>query len=499
ERATARIVTKAGAKLQAVGADGTRFSLAIPKGALLSPLAIRITPVRRVVGLPTGTELAFALDLQPHGLVFSRAAWLTVQTKVAQDVKSGLAIDDAKVASLQPIGHNAHGYVIPVAHFSGTGGVRLPGGFGEWPNMQPGGASAGSLQNNAIGAGGPINLPPTFTPPEPPATTPPPGGLGGDSAGDNGANTAPGEASNGGDPTLAGDISGYVQQQAEQQLNGNEGSDDGARAALVGRIVNVIDVLAKECVAGNPAKIVDIMRWEARGMMLGMDDDEAQAARQDKIIQACTRFELVLTGKFFFDAPPVFHIGDAISLSVPLEFTGAAHEGEADTPIKPTGYDRGGELLDVFAQGIGAAAGINVPNDQTKNTYVHCTVAAGHIHVAALATNMYKDNGPVIALTFNTTRQSAVTCDGGVGTFEIPPFVTMTDELRGLGVAEATASGFLLKTFNRGSGNPYATHEIHRQLAQAAGSVSVDWTFKVNFAPGKLPPPTPSGSGPSAG
>ncbi len=282
-------------------------------------------------------------------------------------------------------------------------------------------------------------------------------------------------------------------------MSGKENAYDGARAAIVKRIVNVIDGLAKECIGGQPGKIVDIMRWEARGMFLGMDDDEAQAARQDQIIKACTRFELVLNGKFFFDVPPVFHIGDELTVSVPLEFTGAAHEGDADAPIHPTGYDRGGELLDVFAQGVGMAAGVNVPNNYSKNNYVHCTTDPGRVKVSALATNMYKDNGPAIAVSFNTTRQTAVTCDAGVGTFNVPPFVTMTDELQGLGVSEATAEGFMLRTFTRtGAAKPYATHEIHKSLSQGPGKVSVDWTFKVNFAPGKLPPPA-SAAAPTQG
>src|SRR5260221_2948767 len=213
EHATARTVGTAGAIVKAVGADGTRYSLAIPKGALSSPLSIRVTPVPAVAALPIGTDLAFAVDFQPHGLVFGRPAWLTVKTNGADDVKSGLAIDDANIASLQPIGHNAHGYLIPVAHFSGTGGVRLPGGFGPWPSAQPGGAGAGSLQNNAIGNGRPIVLPPDFVPPVPPGNTTPPGAAAG-AAGSDGANTAPGATAArggaGGAPTLSQDTAAHL-------------------------------------------------------------------------------------------------------------------------------------------------------------------------------------------------------------------------------------------------------------------------------------------------
>lgn len=481
ERATSHTVGPAGANLVAVGRDGTRYKLSVPKGALASPVVIRVSPVRSIAGLPSGTRLAFAVDLAPHGLVFARAAWLTVRPPAGSGVQSGLAIDDSGVASLAPIGHNAHGYMLAVAHFSGTGGVRLPGGFGQWQNLQPGGSIAGSIQTGAISAGGPITVPPTFPPPPSPPPTAGPDPAPGDTPG----------TSTSSDPTLQHDIGDYLQQQADAQLTGNEntaGSDAG-RAALVGRIVHVIDDLASQCVAGDPAKIVDIVVWQQRGMLLGMDDAAAEAARQQAIFEACSRFELVASGKFFFDAPPVFHVGDEIDLKVPLEFTGTGHGGSASATIRPTGYDRGGELLDVFAQGMGIAAGVNVPNNPAQNDYVHCTTDPGTIRGTAEATDMYTRAGPKIALSFATTRQSSVTCDGGVGTFQIPPFVTMTSELRGLGVTEATASGFQLTKLERSGGaTPYAHEEIHKKLSVGQGSITADWTFTVDFAPGKLPP-----------
>ena len=496
EHTTARTVGAAGGVLTATGADGTHFSLSIPAHALVSPVGIRMTPVRSVSGFAAGTQLAFAVDFQPHGLVLDRAAWLTVQPAAGATVQAGLAVDDHDIASLQPIGHGAHGYVLPVAHFSGTGGVNLPGGFGWWGGHMPGGAGAGALQNNAIGDKGPIDLPGVFPPPST-GSGPPPAGLGNDGDSGSGPNTAPTTPDNGpgSDPTLAQDIADYLQQQASAQLNGTDSGDDSARAGLVKRIVNVIDELARECVAGDPSKIVDIIRWEARGQMLGIDDDRAQAARQDQIIAACTRFELVFTGKSYLDATSAIHIGDAITVTVPLEFNGVAHEGEATATVQPAGYDRGGEFLDVFAQGIGMAAGVDVPNNINQNDYVHCTTQPGTIHTSALVTNMYKDAGPAVALTFSTTSQSTVACDGGVGSFQVPPFVTMPDMLRGLGIAEATDSGLVMPKFTKtGGATPYATHTLHGEIAQGPGRFCTDWSFKINFAPGKLPPPAPAGS-----
>jgi len=48
----------------------------------------------------------------------------------------------------------------------------------------------------------------------------------------------------------------------------------------------------------------------------------------------------------------------------------------------------------------------------------------------------------------------------------------------------------LLKSFKKtGKAVPYAKAEIHKELAQGAGKIATDWTFTINFAPGKLPPP----------
>ncbi len=494
EKPSSGAVGPAGGHVAAVAADGTRYDLAVPKGALASAVTIRVTPVGSIAGLPNDTKLAFAVDLAPHGLLFRHAAWLSVRPAAPVAVRAGLAIDDTNVASLAPIGHNAHGYFLAVAHFSGTGGVNLPGGFGPWPNLQPGGPIAGAIQNSAISAGGPITVPATFPPP--PAPTPDPGTGTGSGSGLTGGSGASGSSSTS-DPTLSQDLSQYLQQLADDQLTGGEGSD-AERAALVQRIERVIDELAAQCVNGmDPTKIVDILGWQARGMLLGMDDDSAQSDRQSAIVAACTRFELVASGKLFFDAPPVFHIGDAIDATVPLELSGIAHEGSASAPIQPTGYDRGGELLDVFAQGLGMAAGVNVPNNLAHNDYVHCTTDPGTIRVDALAAGLYKTGGPKLSLSFATTRQSSVSCDANVGTFQMPPFVTMTDMLQGLGVSEATASGFLLTSFQRsGTAKPYAHEEIHKELSVGQGSLRTDWTFTINFAPGKLPPPV-SGTSPA--
>jgi hypothetical protein len=66
-----------GGTLTATGANGTRYTLTFPPGALLSDETITMTPVATVQGSPLGTLLG-AVDLAPNGLQMLQAATLKI-------------------------------------------------------------------------------------------------------------------------------------------------------------------------------------------------------------------------------------------------------------------------------------------------------------------------------------------------------------------------------------------------------------------------------------
>ncbi|MCZ7528497.1 MAG: hypothetical protein M5U14_20265 [Acidimicrobiia bacterium] len=197
-----------------------------------------------------------------------------------------------------------------------------------------------------------------------------------------------------------------------------------------------------------------------------------------------------------FDAPPVFHIGDSIELVVPLEYIGGWHEGSADGTVTPVGYDRGTEVLDVFAWGLGPLVGIDVPNDLTRNDYVHCSVAPGRGSVKVVAAGLFADDGPLVSVALATAAEAQVSCSDPVGTFGFPPFVTDVEELLETGIPEATDVGLFLQGWEHpGGGSPWATKEIHHQLSEEGVTLTIGWHFTIEHAPGELPPPRDTSPG----
>ena len=182
--------------------------------------------------------------------------------------------------------------------------------------------------------------------------------------------------------------------------------------------------------------------------MLGFDDGPGEADYQEKLIEACARFELKVKGKVMFDAGDIFHIGDSVDMTVPLQIEGAAWSGEQTGDVKPIGYDRGAEMLEFLGQGLGAAMGINVPNDATKNDYIHCTTKHAVGKLGALATNLLSDNDLTVHLSLGKTSDATVSCPK-LGSFPFPPLVVDPQNLKDAEVAEATDDGLLLEKWQR--------------------------------------------------
>ena len=78
----ARVATadigRAGGSVTATGADGTRYTLTVPEGALLDPTSVSLTPLASVRGLPMGARGARAVQIAPAGRELLKPATLAV-------------------------------------------------------------------------------------------------------------------------------------------------------------------------------------------------------------------------------------------------------------------------------------------------------------------------------------------------------------------------------------------------------------------------------------
>ena len=114
--------------LIATGADGTKYTLSIPSGALASSQDITMTPVTAVAGSPLGS-LVGAVRLEPEGLQLLKAATLTIEPTTAVP-------SDATGFQFHPGGNDFHLYplepaaklTLPLTHFSTPGVSRATAG-----------------------------------------------------------------------------------------------------------------------------------------------------------------------------------------------------------------------------------------------------------------------------------------------------------------------------------------------------------------------------------
>jgi hypothetical protein len=103
-RAVTAEIPDAGGTIQATDANGTKYILAIPFGALLTAQQVTLTPVTSISGTPLGTPTVAGVDVQPSGLVLNTDATLSIVPAVQIPVadQHGFAADGA--------GHDFHRY-----------------------------------------------------------------------------------------------------------------------------------------------------------------------------------------------------------------------------------------------------------------------------------------------------------------------------------------------------------------------------------------------------
>lgn len=492
------------------GADGTAYELVVPAGALVEPVEISLAPVAEMVGLPEGDELSSGVEMEPDGLVFMKPAWLYIDAEHT-DVDAGLLVDEG-IASLQPVGFDGDRYILPVGHFT-TGGTLGPGtGLPGWDNRMPPSPTGQSLQGGAIDAGGPVDVPSGFPGNAGSGRTPPgPGGEGGSGvSGGGGSPASPsltdgwgdsaGNAGNAGDGAggaadagteFDAEIGDWAREAGNAQMTGDEEGEAAADKKLdkiKEKIRDRIDEIAEACYSEKDVtKLLHIIRLQIRGQMLGFDDDYDEATRQSEIVKACGRFEMKADGKAMFDAPPVFEIGDSVTVTVPLEFEGLGHDGKAGAQLDPVGYDRGAEVLEVFGQGMAMFLGMEMPNDLTANDHIKCSVSPPHVNIEASAANLFKAEGLQVGVTFEN-RDATVTCPDPIGSFPMSPFSTDLEMMREMGIPEVTEAGLLLETWERpADGKPWAKTKVDAHYSEGGMSFTLTWDFTINHEP--APPP----------
>lgn len=117
-----------GGEVSAVGGDGTVYRLSVPEGALLSEVAITITPVSAIPDLPLTGGLVAAVQFAPDGLQLWQPATLTIELAAAPDPGDlagfGWASggDDIHLTLVAVEGNTL---TLGVTHFSGTGAAII--------------------------------------------------------------------------------------------------------------------------------------------------------------------------------------------------------------------------------------------------------------------------------------------------------------------------------------------------------------------------------------
>lgn len=109
-------------ELSVTSAEGTRFTLTMPPGAVLSPVELRMTPVSELSGLPDGVGSVQAVHLEPEGLALLMAATLTIETDLPADSSSAFATyAEGQEFHLSPSFDQGGSVQIPLMHFSEYG------------------------------------------------------------------------------------------------------------------------------------------------------------------------------------------------------------------------------------------------------------------------------------------------------------------------------------------------------------------------------------------
>jgi hypothetical protein len=91
-RSVSTRIGPAGGTLTATGADGSRYILEVPAGALVEEIEVTMTPIQSMEGLPLSEGLAAGVQLAPDGLAFYDFVTLTIEPAETIPVEQQLPI-----------------------------------------------------------------------------------------------------------------------------------------------------------------------------------------------------------------------------------------------------------------------------------------------------------------------------------------------------------------------------------------------------------------------
>jgi len=146
-RSTRVHVTTDGGTVTATGADGTRYTLTIPKDALLADQDITLTPIATIDGQAIGSGgPAAAVQFEPEGLRLLTPATLRIDPAKPIPLEDQVAVGwhgAGQDTHLEPLDPKSSAIVLSIVHFSGVGvglvylGDGIYGPSAQWSRYTP--------------------------------------------------------------------------------------------------------------------------------------------------------------------------------------------------------------------------------------------------------------------------------------------------------------------------------------------------------------------------
>ena len=125
-RAVAAEIGTGGGKLTATGANGTRYELTVPAGALDVQTPITMTPIARVAGLPGGKATTHGVQFAPDGLRFAEPAELRITPARGLTKPVGLiASDEGRDVVFERGRRDGSAFLIDIPHFSAAATANM--------------------------------------------------------------------------------------------------------------------------------------------------------------------------------------------------------------------------------------------------------------------------------------------------------------------------------------------------------------------------------------
>lgn len=142
------VIDSAGGTITATSADGTRYTLEVPRHALREPTEIRLTPLASIEHFPTAAGASAAVLFEPDGLTFTVPAELTIVAPTSFAPTSVAFSQSADAFLLGPARLSADTARLLIGHFS-SGGTTAPTPE-EVAALMPGGGSAENSARHGV-------------------------------------------------------------------------------------------------------------------------------------------------------------------------------------------------------------------------------------------------------------------------------------------------------------------------------------------------------------